>query len=61
VSFPGNSIRDVIKKSCEQLRINISGRDVYGQSKALLENMNDHDRDIIKLELENHQRANTLS
>jgi len=61
VSFPGRSIAEVIRKSCEQLRINISGRDVYGQSQALLENMNTHDRDTIKLELENHQRANTLS
>jgi hypothetical protein len=61
VSFPGRSIAEVIKRSCEQLRINITGRDVYGQSQALLENMNNFDRDTIKLELENHQRANTLS
>ena len=61
VSFPGRSIAEVIRRSCEQLRINITGRDVYGQSQALLENMNNHDRDTIKLELENHQRANTLS
>ena len=61
VSFPGRSIADVIRRSCEQLRINITGRDVYGQSQALLENMNNFDRDTIKLELENHQRANTLS
>jgi len=61
VSFPGRSVAEVIKKSCEQLNINITGRDVYGQSKALLENMTNFDRDSIKLELENHQRANTLS
>lgn len=61
VSFPGRSIAEVIRRSCEQLRINITGRDVYGQSQALLENMNNHDRETIKLELENHQRANTLS
>jgi hypothetical protein len=61
VSFPGRSIAEVIKRSCEQLRINITGRDVYGQSQALLENMTNFDRDTIKLELENHQRANTLS
>jgi hypothetical protein len=61
VSFPGRSIAEVIRSSCEQLRINITGRDVYGQSQALLENMNNHDRDTVKLELENHQRVNTLS
>jgi hypothetical protein len=61
VSFPGRSIAEVIGRSCEQLRINISGRDIYGQSQALLENMTNFDRDTIKLELENHQRANTLS
>jgi hypothetical protein len=61
VSFPGKSTADVIKKSCEQLKINIVGRDVYGQSRSLLENMNNFDREIVKLELENHQRVNTLS
>jgi hypothetical protein len=61
VSFPGRGTADVIKKSCEQLGINITGRDVYGQSQSLLKNMNDHDRETVKLELENHQRANTLS
>lgn len=61
VSFPGKSTADVIKKSCEQLKINIVGRDVYGQSRSLLENMNNFDRETVKLELENHQRVNTLS
>lgn len=61
VSFPGLSIADVIRRSCQQLQINITGLDVYGQSQALLVNMNTHDRDTITLELENHQRANTLS
>jgi hypothetical protein len=61
VSFPGRGTADVIKKSCEQLGINITGRDVYGQSQSLLENMNNFDRETVKLELENHQRASTLS
>jgi len=61
VSFPGRGTADVIKKSCEKLGINITGRDVYGQSQGLLKNMNDHDRETVRLELENHQRANTLS
>jgi hypothetical protein len=61
VSFPGRGTADVIKKSCEQLGINITGRDVYGQSQSLLKNMNDFDRETVRLELENHQRANTLS
>ena len=61
VSFPGRGMADVIKKSCEQLGINITGRDVYGQSQSLLKNMNDFDRETVRLELENHQRANTLS
>ena len=61
VNFPGKGTADVIKKSCEQLKINITGRDVYGQSRSLLENMNNFDRETVKLELENHQRVNTLS
>ena len=61
ISFPGRGTADVIKKSCEQLGINITGRDVYGQSQSLLKNMNDFDRETVRLELENHQRANTLS
>jgi len=61
VSFPGRGTADVIKKSCEQLGINITGRDVYGQSQSLLKSMNDFDRETVRLELENHQRANTLS
>jgi len=61
VSFPGRGTADVIKKSCEQLGINITGRDVYGQSQSLLKNMNDFDRETVRLELQNHQRANTLS
>ena len=61
VSFPGRGTADVIKKSCEQLGINVTGRDVYGQSQSLLKNMNDFDRETVRLELQNHQRANTLS
>ena len=61
VSFPGRGTADVIKKSCEKLGINITGRDVYGQSQGLLKSMNDFDRETVRLELENHQRANTLS
>jgi hypothetical protein len=61
VSFPGRGTADVIKKSCLQLGINITGRDVYGQSQSLLKNMNDFDRETVRLELQNHQRANTLS
>ena len=61
VSFPGRGTADVIKKSCEQLGINITGRDVYGQSQSLLKSMNDFDRETVRLELQNHQRANTLS
>ena len=61
VSFPGKGTADVIKKSCEQLGINITGRDVYGQSQGLLKSMNDFDRETVRLELQNHQRANTLS
>jgi len=61
VKFQNRTIGQVIQDSCDLLGINTRGRDVYGQSKALLENMNNHDREIVKLELENHQRANTLS
>jgi hypothetical protein len=61
VKFQGRTIGQVIQDSCDLLGINTRGRDVYGQSKALLENMNNYDRESIRLELENHQRANTLS
>jgi hypothetical protein len=61
VKFQGRTVAQVIQDSCDLLGINTRGRDVYGQSKALLENMNNYDRESIRLELENHQRANTLS
>jgi hypothetical protein len=52
---------EIIKDSCVQLGIDIRGLDVYGQSQNLLQNMNNYDRESIRIELNLHQESNTLS
>ena len=57
----GLTVEELIEKSCQLLGIEIEGRDVYSQSKLLLDNMNKHDVDSIKKELENSQATDTLT
>ena len=58
---PVEQVEELIEKSCQLLGIEIEGRDVYSQSKLLLDNMNKHDVDSIKKELENSQATDTLT
>jgi hypothetical protein len=61
VKFNNRTIAEIIKDSCVQLGIDIRGLDVYGQSQNLLQNMNNYDRESIRIELNLHQESNTLS
>lgn len=51
----------IIKEACELLSISVDYKDVYAQSKSLLSNMNENDREIVKQELDLHNEVNTLS
>lgn len=60
----GNSRKtteQIIKEACELLSISVDYKDVYAQSKSLLSNMNENDREIVKRELDLHNEVNTLS
>ena len=57
----GSVSEDIIKKACELLGLTTANRDVYAQSKSLLENMTQHDRDSVQSELDLYNDVNTLS
>jgi len=57
----GKTTNDIIKDACILLNITIENRDVYAQSKSLLENMNAFDKETVRTELLSHQTVNTLS
>ena len=61
VKFNNRTMAEIIKDSCVQLGIDVRGLDVYGQSQTLLQNMNNHDKESIRIELNLHQESNTLS
>jgi len=50
-----------ITKSCEQLGLITANRSIYDQSQRLLNNMNQHDRDLIARQLDLNESSNTLS
>lgn len=50
-----------ITKSCEQLGIRTANRSVYDQSRSLLNNLNQQDRDVVASELDLNESSNTLS
>jgi len=50
-----------ITKSCEQLGLTTANRSIEDQSKRLLDNMNQHDRDLIARQLDLNESSNTLS
>ena len=60
-NFDSKTNEEIIKDCCIQLKITITGRNVYEQSKELLNNMNKNDRTIIEQELETHRTLTTLS
>lgn len=55
------STEQIITDACVLLNISISNKDVYAQSKSLLSNMNNNDREIVKRELDLHNQVNTIS
>ena len=52
---------EIITKSCEQLGIITSNRLIEDQSRSLLENMNNNDRQVIADELDQNEDVETLS
>ena len=52
---------DIIKKACQLLSLTTANRDVYAQSRSLLENMTQYDRDSVQRELNLYNDVNTLS
>lgn len=57
----GKTTEQIIENSCILLSINTNGKDVYAQSKSLLENMNNFDRETVKQEISLHRLASTNS
>jgi len=57
----GKTTEQIIEQSCILLGINITGKDVYAQSKSLLANMDNHDRETVKQEILLHRQASTNS
>ena len=55
------TVEQQIIKTCEQLGITIANRTINSLSNALLNNMNQHDRDEIARQLDLNESANTLS
>lgn len=57
----GKTSEKIIEESCVLLGIGVAGKNVYTQSKQLLDNLNKHDRDVVKQELELNRTVNTNS
>jgi hypothetical protein len=53
--------KDIIKKACQLLGLTVDNRDSYAQSRSLLENMTQYDRDSVQRELNLYNDVNTLS
>ena len=60
-NFDYYTTEQIITKCCEQLGITTSNNTVYNQSKLLLNNLNQRDRDIIAESLDLNESSNTLS
>ena len=60
-NFDYYTTEQIITKCCEQLVISTANKSVFNQSKLLLNNLNDRDREIISEELDLNEDANTLS
>jgi len=55
------TVEQQITKSCEQLELVTANRSITDQSRRLLNNMNQHDRDVIAQQLDLNESSNTLS
>ena len=60
-NFDYYTTEQIIAKCCEQLGITTSNNTVYNQSKLLLNNLNQRDRNIIAEALDLNESSNTLS
>lgn len=61
VSFTGKNTEEIIILACDTLQINKKTKNINALSKTLLENMNRHDRETIKTQLNLNQQIDTLS
>ena len=61
ISAQGKTTEQIINAACDTLNIVKTNKDVYALSKSLLANMNQHDRDVIKAQLNINQEIDTLS
>ena len=55
------TVEQRITKSCEQLGLPTANRTIADQSQRLLNNLNQHDRDLIAQQLDLNESSNTLS
>ena len=60
-NFDHYTTEQIITKCCEQLEITTKNNSVYNQSKLLLNNLNQQDRDLIAKALDLNESSNTLS
>ncbi len=61
VSFQGLTSEQIINLACETLAISKGTKNINALSKSLLENMNNHDRETIKTQLNLNQQIDTLN
>ena len=61
IKSQGKTSEQIIIDSCDILGISKNNKNIYALSKGLLENMNKHDRNTVKAELDSNQEINTLS
>jgi len=61
IKSQGKTAEQIITDSCDILGISKNNKNIYALSKGLLENMNKHDRNTVKAELDSNQEINTLS
>ena len=60
-NFDSYMVETIITKCCEQLGISTTNRSIFHQSKLLLNNLNDRDRQKIADALDLNESSNTLS
>ena len=55
------TLEQQITESCRQLNLEVANRNINDQSRRLLNNMNQHDRDTIATQLDLNESTDTLS
>lgn len=59
--FDRLTVEQQITESCRQLNLQVANRNINDQSRRLLNNMNQHDRDTIAAQLDLNESTDTLS